>query len=566
MSADALRQVFAEFGFKVDDAPLEKMLSDTERQIALEEKLSKAERKVLAETRRADAEKAKAAEDERKRKEKEAEDTAKSVAKAAEEEVKALLAAIPGGRLLGQVAGSTRVRLLALGAGLMAVVAGAHQFASTFAADVTALREASDAARVTEQQFQQLTFAGVAAGVSAETTAGAVNTLAEGLRATEARTGGPTNALWRLGVRARNVDGTMRDTNDVLLDLADRFERVRSPVHRARLAQELFGASGRRMLQVLAGGSAALRRQREDFAALGGGVLPEAVEEGRRFTMAEQRMKVALDSVRSVIATSLLPVVSYLTNKTADLVGWFSRMTRGSNLLNVALAAAGVAGVVAARAILAAWWPVIAPALASAAALGVILLVLDDIVTFLRGGNSVIGEFIDYLYGAGAARETLQYLPVLWQDITGWVNEAADAVMRFLGRIGIVRGEVAAIGRLRPVSERGIGAVPAPGGSLRPARPGAPAPRRITVTPAPATVDRTPTPNWLAALPAGGSAMFAPRAVGVGVVRPTTNTTTNHFTITGITNPQEAANRVAQILDERARRERDRDHPRDPED
>jgi len=563
VAGEALRQVFAEFGFKVDDAPLEKMLADTERQIKLEESLSKVEKKVLGDVQRSAAEREKAKTAEAA----EATKAAEAATKAAEEERKALFDTIPGLRMLNSLKGSVRARALGLAAGMGAVVAVAHRFATAFAGDVAALRETADAARVTETQFQQLAFAGNAAGVGADVVTGSLNTLAEGLRAIEARTGGPTNALYRLGVRARNTDGTIRDTNDVLLDLADRFERVRSPVHRTRLAQELFGASGRRMLQVLAGGSAALRRQQEDFAALGGGVLPEAIEESRRFAVAQGRLGVAADSVRSVIATSLLPVVTYLTNGIANVTGWFSRMTRGSNLVSVAIGAVGIAGATAAVKIIAAWGPVLAPLAASALALGVVLLVVDDIVTFLRGGNSVIGEFIDYLYGAGEAQNTLQYLPILWRDITEWIDAATARVMGFLESIGLARREVVAVGRLRPVSERfgpRPGAPPQEGPAGTATVTGRRGVRLTSITP---QVDRTPTaptqPDYLRMLNYTPT-VTAPARAGGGN-RTTQNHTLNQFTITGITDPQEAARRVAAILEERARRQRDQAHPQDTE-
>lgn len=568
MAGEALRQVFAEFGFKVDDAPLEKMLADTERQIKLEESLSKVEKKVLADFQKAEAEKEKAKTAEIA----EAKKAAEATTKAAEEERKALLDTIPGLRLLNSLKGSVRMRALGLAAGMSAVVAVAHRFAVDFAGDVAALRETADAARVTETQFQQLAFAGNAAGVGADVVTGSLNTLAEGLRAIEARTGGPTNALWRLGVQARNTDGTVRDTNDVLIDLADRFERVRNPIHRARLAQELFGSNGRRMLTVLAGGSAALRRQREDFASLGGGVLPEAVEQGRRFTVAQGRMQVALDSVRSVIATSLLPVVTYLTNGIANVTGWFSRMTRGSNLVSVAIGAVGIAGAAAAVNIIAAWGPVLAPLALSGAALAVILLVVDDIVTFLRGGNSVIGRFIDYLYGAGAARETLQYLPILWRDVTEWIDAASLSLERFLTKWNVLETLVGSSPRLTSIIQgQRPAAVPIRG--RQPAAPALPGTASVTgrrgvrltsITP---TVDRTPNaptqPDYLRAL-SYMPAMTAPVRAGGGN-RTVQNHTTNQFTITGITNPEEAARRVAAILDERARRQRDEAHPQDAE-
>ena len=85
--------------------------------------------------------------------------------------------------------------------------------------------------------------------------------------------------------------------------------------------------------------------------------------------------------------------------------------------------------------------------------------------------------------------------------------------------------------------------------------------RLTSITP---TVDRTPNaptqPDYLRAL-SYMPAMTAPVRAGGGN-RTVQNHTTNQFTITGITNPEEAARRVAAILDERARRQRDEAHPR----
>lgn len=566
MSADALRQVFAEFGFKVDDGPLGQMLAKTQRAIDLQKELTEAEKAVVAELKRSHEESAKASEKARADAEKEAEATRKRNTKEIDDNAKAAAAAaeLVKGKLLGVVGA------------IAAVVVGAQRFVTAFAADVMALREASDAARVTEQQFQELTLASTAAGVSGSTMASGLNTLAEGLRAIEARTGGPTNALWRLGVRARNVDGTMRGTNDVLLDLADRFERVRSPVHRARLAQELFGASGRRMLQVLAGGSAALRRQREDFAALGGGVLPEAVEEGRRFTMAQARMRVALDSTRSVVATALLPIFTRATNEFANFTGWLSRMTRGTHILNGVFIGLGVVGAAAGGAVTAAWLPVIAPIAAVVLGATALALAFDDIQNLAEGNNSLIGYLIDQYAGFGTAARWVQQLRDAWNGVVDALRRVSEMVDRLpaWARTGV---DVATFG-LRGFLPAGQ-STGAEGGAQVPAATPTPTPTRRTrggrsATPAAPAQPMIPQANlaaWAAALPQGALPVTAPAAT-VPAVRGGARTvidrrqTTNTFTLNGITNPQEAANRVAQILDERARRERDRDHPRDPED
>lgn len=569
MAGEALRQVFAEFGFEVDDQGLDALIKKTDRQIKLEEKLSKTEKTVLADVKKAAAEEARLAEKEDAANKK-AEEEAK---KKAEEERKSFLDSIPGLRTLNSLKGSLGAQSLGLAAAIAAVVVSAHQFAAAFAADAMALRETADAARVTETQLQQVTFAASAVGVSAETATSGLNTLGEGLRAIEARTGGPTNALWRLGVRARNVDGTMRATNDVLLDLADRFERVRSPVQRARLAQELFGASGRRMLEVLAGGSAALRRQQEDFAALGGGVLPEAIEESRRFTVAQGRLGVAVDSVRSVFATFLLPIFTRAANAAADLTGWFSRMTRGTHIANAAFVGLGVAGVAAATSVLVAWGPVIAPIAAVALGAVALSLAFDDVQNLLEGQPSLIGDLIDRYTSFGTAARFVDRIRDAWNgvvDALARVNEAIDRLPRWAqAGIDVATGGV----RIFLPQGRGAGAE-----TTTPLEPGTTSGGREVRAgetgrdvrmgaggragrPAPAAPAWTAP--WLTNAPMTAP---LPRGGGARMVNNTTTIAQGAIQVMGAgRNAPDIADEVMRRIREEAQRQRDQAHPQDAE-
>lgn len=616
MSGEALRSVFAEFGFAFED---------TEKLSALEKKVDAigARLKGMAgkvdeateETTAAFEEHASAAGDAAKATEdaaKKSSDATKKAAKDTQEATKGADDAVKslgdsiyrnlGERLakrletmspklhaLAQKTGLVGAKMEQFGRlatratlGVVAVLgvatAAAFAFARAFSADAEALRESADAARVTEVQLQQLSFAGARAGVSAETTAGALNTLGEGLRAIEARTGGPTNALWRLGVRARNANGTMRDTQDVLFDVADRFEKVHSPIHRARLAQELFGSSGRRMLDVLRGGSAALREARADFAALGGGVLPEASAEARRFELAQRRMGIALDSVRSVIAVSLLPPLTWLTNRAAELTGWWSRMTRGTQVVRVALTALAVAGAAAAGVLVVAWAPVLLPIAKAAVVLAGLVLIFDDLATFIQGGDSALGRFIDHLFGPGAARSTLEWLRATWEAIADAIERAKAALDAYTNdtpidelnrRATARRQRNAAPQDTRTPEQREADARAYEEFTRRQnaRRPGAPAPA------APPAVPTTPreVPRWAQALGLAGlapGAVQAPRTTVRGSTRTVTDNrrTTNHFTITGATDPRGVATEVQRLLDERQRRQRDAEHPQDAED
>lgn len=432
--------------------------------------------------------------------------------------------------------------------GVVAAIAGgtiaALAFARAFETDAAALRDASDAARVTTTQYQALGLAGARAGVSASVTTGALNTLAAGLRAIESRSGGPTGALWRLGVQARDTAGRVRDTQDVMEDLADRFERVQNPIHRARLAQELFGASGREMLDVLQGGSAALRAARQDLADLGGGMLPEATEASRRFGLAQNRMGIALNSLRSVLAVAVLPILTAFVNGLANVGGWVSRMVRGSNLLQVALGALGIAAAAAALMIIAAWAPIVAPFLAAGLAIGALLLVVDDLVTAFQGGESEAAKLVDTLFGVGTAAQAIQDYKAAWEAVVSTVERAIAAIARFTGAEAS-----AAQGTLRP-----------PQFGPRPRL----APRAARATPAAAPTAPAPAARPVAALT--GTATTAPAPRGGTRTINDRRVTTHTIQVNGVTDPQAVAQRVSRIMAEERARERDAQHPQDVED
>jgi phage-related protein len=83
--------------------------------------------------------------------------------------------------------------------------------------------------------------------------------------------------------------------------------------------------------------------------------------------------------------------------KIAEGFGAFQRFAAGTNLVKAALVLLGSAAVVAAAKLIIPFLPAIRIALLAALAIGFIVLALDDLITFLEGGDSVIGEFLSEL-------------------------------------------------------------------------------------------------------------------------------------------------------------------------
>ena len=66
------------------------------------------------------------------------------------------------------------------------------------------------------------------------------------------------DAYAKLGVTVKNQDGTLKDSDQLLSDIADRFQELPNGPEKAAVAMDIFGRSGQKMITLLNGGSEAL--------------------------------------------------------------------------------------------------------------------------------------------------------------------------------------------------------------------------------------------------------------------------------------------------------------------
>lgn len=486
MSSGALREVFAAFGFEFDFDALERADAAVKRLTATESEAARAHAAQVAERLRAQAEVTAAQEEASRPREGATAEASIILDPAFAEEVKKVegeLAKVEAGAdkaadkadKLGSkaaklgtlkdalskihpafgvladkvgIGGIELTQLTARAAGAIGVVAGlaagAYRLAEAFAADAAAVRDTSRALQVSTSDLVSFRHAAEMSGVGSQRMESALGALHTRLENIELRRGG-SGILRRLGVDARDASGHIRPATDVMADLAVAMDRIPSPIRRARVAQQLFGAEGRRMLDVLHGGAGGLAAYRDEVAALGGGTLPEAVAAAGEFSQAQQRMRIASESVRSVVATSILPVFTWLTEKVALVTGWWSRMTRGTQVVRVAMHMLGVVGAAAALALIAAWAPVVAPVVLFGIGVAAAILVVEDFIGMMNGGDSAIGAFIDSIFGVGAATEVIETLKEAWENVVGLIERAIALVARLT-----VGAPSVAVGTLRP--------------------------------------------------------------------------------------------------------------------
>ena len=607
--SEALRAVFAEFGFDIDLPTLEKLDGRLRDAIKTTEKSTKANDDHFAKLKKAAKEerealtaklayessaegKEQAAWKRRMERQIEAEREASTLGDSLSswggilELVDKKVASIVGENLMSRFKGldamakrlgvtSAGVGRVVIGASLAIVgalhrgISAAFDFANAFAADSEALRDTAREMRMTTTELQELDHAAAQSGVGVERMRSGVQKFANDLRDAERWGNATTGLLRRLGIQARGTDGHIRPTADVLNDVSLALERIPNPTRRARVAVQLFGESGRRMLDVLHSGPGGLMALRDELADLGGGVTPEATEASRKYTQATERLKVAQDSLRSVLATTLLPALTWVVQRVTEAEAYFARITRGTHVMEIALGALGVVGVAVAAALLIAWAPVIAPIVAATAAVIALVLIFDDLVTFIQGGDSALGRFLDSMAGVGTSAQYAHELREEWEGIVEALSQAMDLLAPVLT---LMAKEDAAEGRLQREARRVVSRDPIRRGS---------APPLVNTNVSQARTNHLlgiDSPNYTNVptigddgrlVPVPASAVPPTRTVGApgGVTNQTTvrqisRQATYHFAVSG-PDANVVTNQVMQRIRAAEQAQRDADHPQE---
>ena len=415
----------------------------------------------------------------------------------------------------------------------------AFEFADEFAAKAEELRDTSRDLRMTTTELQEFRYAALQSGVGVDRMGSALRKFRGDLNQAERWGNGTTWMLRRLGVQVRDGTGRIRPMADLMGDLAVAFDRVPNPLRRTRLAVRLFGEDGRRMLDVLHSGPGGLAALRDEMDTLGG-VSEEAAQASREYTMAQTRLTTAGDGLRSVLAVSVLPALTWMVTKAKDLAVGLIKLTKGTYLVKVAMGLLAVAGVAAGLKLIAVWGPAVLPFVIMAAKIAAVVLVIEDLVTWINGGDSAIGRLIDRIFGLGTSAQVVRELKEDWRIIADWITKAAEALARFTGA-----AESPAVARLGQPLINGRRVTP---GARRTPQEMSPEAQRILAN-------------------AGVASGPGPRAVAPvsSLVQPVTQTVqragdNNVFHIS-TNDPRIAAREAVRLMNEQRSRERDAAHP-----
>jgi hypothetical protein len=159
-----------------------------------------------------------------------------------------------------------------------------------------------------------------------ELSGGDVESLSKGLlklskAAVEAGTnvdGTTAQAFRDLGIAVKDAEGNIRPTEELMMDLADVFERSEDGPTKAAAAMQLFGKSGAQLIPFLNAGSAGIRDLMEEADQLGLTISTKTAKEAEEFNDNMERLSKILVGVANQAMTLLLPVLSDLAESFVD--------------------------------------------------------------------------------------------------------------------------------------------------------------------------------------------------------------------------------------------------------
>lgn len=338
--------------------------------------------------------------------------------------------------------------LLARFGSLGAAVTGAFAGISLAGAIKTLddLDDLSEKSGIAVEALSGLRFAGEVVGTSFDDLATGTSKLAKNMAAAAGGSKEAQAAFDAIGVSVKNTDGTLRSTEQVLLDVADRFAGYKDGAGKAALAQAIFGKSGETLIPILNQGRIGIERLSKEAAQLGVVYSGDVAKSAAEFNDQLRKIAFSSEAVKTRLAAEVLPAL----NATASA---FLENAKNSNLFVAALKTIG--GGIAARLGFDEQGRLEAGAAVTSASIARVVSQIEEFQDALakNPGNRAYAQRIqelraEFLALQSDAQKTTARLAQLANGGSSLVdpNDANDALSRRLGR-GDAKGDAPVINR-----------------------------------------------------------------------------------------------------------------------
>ena len=326
-------------------------------------------------------------------------------------------------------------RLKSVAAQALAVIGGVSILKSSIAQyyeQAQAIEKTSDALGMSIEDWQAWQRTAAAAGVDAEELSTRFMDLGDWMQDLILHDSGPLkDATKDLGVSFTDAKGKAVSFEEGLLRLSDATSKIDRQKATSILTQ--IGFDEKTIPLILKGrkGIEELLKVQKAQAIYS----KQDIENAKKQREAQQRLNDAWEAISALFASTVSPAITFLTNLLGDLVGWVKE-----NKQFVIVFFTALAGVIttlmlpALSAMATAAWAAIAPFTPLIAIVGAVALVIDDLITYIQGGESAFGDFWK-MFGEGD--ELGARFKSLWEGIKS-ILESVGAALKAVAKFFIL--------------------------------------------------------------------------------------------------------------------------------
>lgn len=203
-----------------------------------------------------------------------------------------------------------------LGAAAVAAAAGLAVMVKRSIDLADDMSKAAQKIGVTTESLSQMRYAADLAGVAAASLDKSLLKLNRAMsEATITSTSKAAMAFKALGVEVQNADGSLRSSDAVFDDLADKMSGMRDGATKTALAMDIFGKSGADLIPLLNGGSAAMAEARAEADALGQTIDGKAAKAAEQFNDNLSRLSKVMSGAVLQATQSLIPLMANMSDE-----------------------------------------------------------------------------------------------------------------------------------------------------------------------------------------------------------------------------------------------------------
>lgn len=212
------------------------------------------------------------------------------------------------GAAASQVAGAFGPVGMAVGAVAAASAAAAGTlvaFGESMGDMAEKLDQTSQKLGIAVQQVSQWNAVAGMAGISSQALSGSLTRLERAMAGAQSGTGRAADAFKTMGINVKSL----KDPNEVILQMADRFSTMANGPQKTALAMQLMGRAGAQMIPVLNEGRAGLQEQMKAAEEYGAVVDEAFIQKGLAVDESVDLMNLGFQGIKNTLFDSLAPAI-----------------------------------------------------------------------------------------------------------------------------------------------------------------------------------------------------------------------------------------------------------------